>query len=131
MDQKKVALFIDTDHVYRHLKNIYNGDFDAALLIEKARKYSILDKVQAYGDFTSYPAEMRQNLKTCGIPAIQVDFEIEKRNVDGQGQEVLKDTKDLEILAALFEILTDSPGTSTILIATGSRQASPGRHHPP
>jgi hypothetical protein len=51
-------------------------------------------------------------------------FRNRKRNVDGQGQQVLKDTKDLEILADLFEILTDSPGTSTILIATGSRQAS-------
>ena len=124
MDQKKVALFIDIDHVYRHLKTIYNCDFDAALLIEKARGYGILDRAQAYGDFTAYPPELRQNLKTCGIRAIQVDYELEKRNLNGQVQDILKDTKDLEILADLFEILTDNPSITTILLATGSRQAS-------
>lgn len=124
MDQKKVALFIDIDHVYRHLKTIYNCDFDSALLIEKARKHGMLDRAQAYGDFTAYPPELRQNLKTCGIRAIQVDYELEKRALNGQLQDILKDTKDLEILADLFEILTDNPSITTILIATGSRQAS-------
>ena len=124
MDQKKVALFIDIDHVYRHLKTIYNCDFDSALLIEKARKHGILDRAQAYGDFTAYPAELRQNLKTCGIRSIQVDCEFEKRDVNGQIQDILKDTKDLEILADIFEILTDNPSITTLLLATGSRQAS-------
>lgn len=124
MDQKKVALFIDIDHVYRHLKTIYNCDFDSALLIEKARRHGMLDRAQAYGDFTAYPPELRQNLKTCGIRAIQVDYELEKRSLNGQVQDILKDTKDLEILADLFEILTDNPSITTILLATGSRQAS-------
>jgi hypothetical protein len=124
VDQKKVALFIDIDHVYRHLKNIYNCEFDSALLIEKARKYGALDRAQAYGDFTAYPTELRQNLNTCGIRSIQVDHELEKRWLGGQVQELLKDTKYLEILADLFELLTDLPHISVILLATGSRQAA-------
>lgn len=126
MNIPKLALFIDFDHVSQQLKTIYNQSFQPQSLLDKSSQYGHVVFAQAYGDFSQEQADIRQELSSYGIRPIQTDPESQRRNLGGRSVEVLKDNKDLEILADLFELLLESPHIDALMFVLGDRQNARG-----
>jgi len=111
--RREVALFIDWENVREGIRQAYGIELAPALLIEKARKYGLVNVARAYADFDRVPAEMLREMRVNGIHAVD-----SKSHVVGDGR---RSAAALDLLMDLIETLLDRSGIPTVLLLSGDR----------
>ncbi|MGH7724994.1 MAG: S1 RNA-binding domain-containing protein [Candidatus Eiseniibacteriota bacterium] len=111
--RKEVALFIDFENIRYGTLNAYGVEPRAALLIEKARKYGLVNIARAYADFEDFPSEVLRDLQVSGITAVNVQaHQVGDRRKSGA---------DMDMLIDIIETMLDRAAIPTLLFMTGDR----------
>ena len=114
MDQRReVALFVDLENIRDGVRQVYGAELSPVLLIEKARRYGLVNIARAYADFDQVPAEMQREMEVCGITAVTSRSHL----VGGRA----RSTAALDLLMDLIETLLDRSGIPTVLLMSGDR----------
>jgi len=111
--RREVALFIDLENVREGIRQAYGVELAPALLIEKARKYGLVNVARAYADCDAVPPEMLREMRVSGIHAVD-----SKSHVVGDGR---RSAAALDLLMDLIETLLDRSGIPTVLLLSGDR----------
>jgi len=111
--RREVALFIDLENVREGIRQAYGVELAPALLIEKARKYGLVNVARAYADCDGIPPEMLREMRVSGIHAVD-----SKSHVVGDGR---RSAAALDLLMDLIETLLDRSGIPTVLLLSGDR----------
>jgi predicted RNA-binding protein with RPS1 domain/uncharacterized LabA/DUF88 family protein len=111
--RKEVALFVDFENIREGIRTAYGVELNPTLLIEKARKYGLVNIARAYADFDRVPAELQREMQVCGLAAINA------------GSHLVGDRRrsaaDLDLLMDLIETMLDRSGIPTILLMSGDQ----------
>jgi predicted RNA-binding protein with RPS1 domain/uncharacterized LabA/DUF88 family protein len=111
--RKEVALFVDFENIREGIRKSYGVELDPALLIEKARKYGLVNIARAYADFDRVPGELQREMQVAGLAAINA------------GSHLVGDRRrsaaDLDLLMDLIETMLDRSGIPTIILMSGDR----------
>ncbi len=111
--RKEVALFIDFENIRYGTLNAYGVEPRASLLIEKARKYGLVNIARAYADFEDFPSEVLRDLQVSGITAVNVQaHQVGDRKKSGA---------DMDMLIDIIETMLDRAAIPTLLLMTGDR----------
>lgn len=111
--RKEVALFIDYENIRFGTLNAYGVEPRASLLIEKARKYGLVNIARAYADFEDFPPEALRDLQVSGITAVNVQaHQVGDRKKSGS---------DMDMLIDIIETMLDRAAIPTFLLMTGDR----------
>ena len=114
MDQRReVALFVDLENIREGARQRFGAELPPAVLIEKARRYGLVNIARAYADFDRLPPETRREMEVCGITAVTAGAHA----VDGHD----RSTAALDLLMDLIETLLDRSGIPTVLLMSGDR----------
>ena len=111
--RREVALFIDLENVREGIRQAYGVELAPSLLIEKARKYGLVNVARAYADCDGIPPEMLREMRVNGIHAVD-----SKSHVVGDGR---RSAAALDLLMDLIETLLDRSGIPTVLLLSGDR----------
>jgi predicted RNA-binding protein with RPS1 domain/uncharacterized LabA/DUF88 family protein len=111
--RREVALFIDLENVREGIRQAYGIELAPSLLIEKARKYGLVNVARAYADCDGIPPEMLREMRVSGIHAVD-----SKSHVVGDGR---RSAAALDLLMDLIETLLDRSGIPTVLLLSGDR----------
>jgi predicted RNA-binding protein with RPS1 domain/uncharacterized LabA/DUF88 family protein len=111
--RREVALFIDLENVREGIRQAYGVELAPSLLIEKARKYGLVNVARAYADCDAIPSEMLREMRVNGIHAVD-----SKSHVVGDGR---RSAAALDLLMDLIETLLDRSGIPTVLLLSGDR----------
>ena len=60
--RKEVALFVDFENIREGIRTAYGVELNPSLLIDKARKYGLVNIARAYADFDRVPAELKRDI---------------------------------------------------------------------
>jgi predicted RNA-binding protein with RPS1 domain/uncharacterized LabA/DUF88 family protein len=114
VDQRReVALFVDLENIREGARQMFGAELPPAVLIEKARRYGLVNIARAYADFDRVPPETRREMEVCGITAVTAHAHA----VDGHD----RSTAALDLLMDLIETLLDRSGIPTVLLMSGDR----------
>ena len=117
--QKEVALFIDFENIRFGTLNAYGVEPRAALLIEKARKYGLVNIARAYADFEDFPSEVLRDLQVSGITAVNVQaHQVGDRKKSGA---------DMDMLIDIIETMLDRAAIPTLRNTTSSARSISAR----
>src|SRR5689334_15473889 len=95
------------------MRNAYGVEPRASLLIEKARKYGLVNLARAYADFEDYPSEVLRDLQISGITAVNVQAH--------QVGDHKKSGADMDMLIDIIETMLDRAAISQVILMTGDR----------
>src|SRR5262249_6122602 len=104
---------IDLENVREGIRQAYGVELAPSLLIEKARKYGLVNVARAYADCDGIPPEMLREMRVNGIHAVD-----SKSHVVGDGR---RSAAALDLLMDLIETLLDRSGIPTVLLLSGDR----------
>lgn len=111
--RKEVALFVDFENIREGIRTAYGVELNPSLLIEKARKYGLVNIARAYADFDRVPAELQREMKVCGLAAINA-----ASHLVGDRR---RSAADLDLLMDLIETMLDRSGIPAIILMSGDR----------
>jgi predicted RNA-binding protein with RPS1 domain/uncharacterized LabA/DUF88 family protein len=111
--RKEVALFVDFENIREGIRTAYGVELDPTLLIEKARKYGLVNIARAYADFDRIPAELQREMQVCGLAAINA-----RSHLVGDRR---RSAADLDLLMDLIETMLDRSGIPTIILMSGDQ----------
>jgi predicted RNA-binding protein with RPS1 domain/uncharacterized LabA/DUF88 family protein len=111
--RREVALFIDLENIREGIRQAYGVELAPSLLIEKARKYGLVNVARAYADSDGIPPEMLREMRVSGIHAVD-----SKSHVVGDGR---RSAAALDLLMDLIETLLDRSVIPTVLLLSGDR----------
>lgn len=111
--RREVALFVDFENVQENIRKSYGVELNPALLIEKARKYGMVNIARAYADFDRVSSDVQREMQVCGLTAIHAPTHLvgDRR----------RSAADLDLLLDLIETMLDRSGIPTIMIMSGDR----------
>ncbi len=110
-----VAVFIDFENIRYSLRNIYGGEPDISVLMDRARKYGNIAVAVAYADFSEHPGWIRRQMDIAGITARDVPL----RKVTRDGTERVKSSADIHMVMDVMETVLDRPNINTYLLMSG------------
>ena len=111
--RREVALFVDFENIRDGILKTYGVELDPSLLIDKARKYGLVNIARAYGDFDRMPAELQRQMQVCGLVAISA-----RSHLVGDRRH---SAADLDLLLDLIETMLDRSGIPTVVLMSGDR----------
>lgn len=111
--RKEVALFIDFENIRHATINAYGVEPRAAILIETARKYGLVNIARAYADFEDLPSDVLRDLQVAGITPVNVQaHQVGDRRKSGA---------DMDMLVDVIETMLDRSAIPTVILMTGDR----------
>lgn len=111
--RREVALFIDLENIREGIRQAYGTELAPTLLIDKARKYGLVNIARAYADLDRVPTELLRDMQVCGISAVNApSHSLGDRR---------RSAAALDLLMDLTEILLDRSGIPTVLLMSGDR----------
>lgn len=111
--RREVALFVDFENIRYGTLNAYGVEPRASLLIEKARKYGLVNLARAYADFEDFPSDVLRDLQVSGITAVNVQAH--------QVGENRKSGADMDMLIDIIETMLDRSAIPTFILMSGDR----------